>query len=78
MKILSHLSSLETWVDDEGSYLGSSIDADLTEDYDTGSTILSVLVGAVNTTNAKVNSLVTRVMGMQSALETHGILASPA
>ena len=58
------------------AFLGAGIAADLTINYDTGATLLPALVGAVNTTNAVLNAVITRLMSMQTALETKGILSA--
>lgn len=62
----TRLTSLETWRGNKAASLGAAIAADLTTNYNTVTTLLGILVSALNTTNIKVNAITTR----QAAHET--------
>lgn len=61
----ARVQAIEDWHSNPESYPGTP----LQENYNTVSTLLGVLVGAVNTTNARVNSI-------QEKLISKGILAA--
>ena len=72
----TRMNTVEMWFSAKSPYLGNVVSADLKTDYNVVSTVLSSLVTAVNTTNAKGNQLANKVADIQMTLQTRGITLS--